>query len=48
MRRGLGQGTLEQILGRMLIAGQHVGQADQFRRPGRDELRKVLPGQLVQ
>ena len=31
VRGGLGQRALQQILGRMLIAGQHVGQAKQLR-----------------
>ena len=47
VRRGLGQRALQQILGRMLITGQHVGQAKQLRGPGRDELPEVPPGPLV-
>jgi hypothetical protein len=38
---------LQQILGCMLIGGQHVGQAEQLGRPARDELREVLPGTLI-
>jgi hypothetical protein len=47
VRRSFGQRGLQEILGAMLIAGQHVGEPDQLRRPGGDELRKVLPGPLV-
>jgi len=38
---------LQQILGRVLIGGQHIGQAEQLSGPVRDELREVLPGTLI-
>jgi hypothetical protein len=46
-RRGLGQRALQQILGRVLIAGQHVSQAEQLGGSGRHEVREVLPGTVL-
>ena len=45
--RLLGQRALQQILGRMLIGGQYVGQAEQLGGAARDELREVLPSTLI-
>jgi hypothetical protein len=47
MRRRLDQGVLQQILGRVLVPGQHVGQPEQLGRPRRDELGEVLPDTLI-
>jgi hypothetical protein len=47
MRRGLGQRALQQILARMVITGQHVGQPKQLGGPGRDKLPEVPPAPLV-
>jgi hypothetical protein len=46
-RRGLGQRNLQQILGRMMIGGQHIGQPEQLGGPARDELREVLSRRLI-
>jgi hypothetical protein len=47
VRGRLDERVLQQVLGRVLITGQHVGQPDQPRRPARDELREFLPGAFV-
>jgi hypothetical protein len=47
VRRGLGQRVLQQILRGVPVSGQHVGEAEQFRRPRRDEFREILPGTLI-
>jgi len=39
--------VLQQILGRVLITGQHVGQPDQLLRPSRNELGEFLPGVII-